>query len=280
MIGIICQDNIEKVGHGLFLNFRLALENYLKQEFKNIYNVQDLDAVDILIIIDEHYHHHVDVWKNDSFINKLNCKNIKTVVFNFERIHSMSFPWALDLQKKLETIINLIQFVSDVEDAALYKKIFVNKQCLSRDTVLIAPVKEKKERILFMGQINNYYPTRREIIADLIATRMPFDVIATNRSYSYLQFLQKINEYKYIFNPLGTGKFVNLRFYEALKLGCIPVQQVTNNMVSWYNELPSSFTFTNVDQITFNRLQEFEPAGREFYLEDYFESIALHAFFR
>ena len=131
-----------------------------------------------------------------------------------------------------------------------------------------------------MGQINNYYPTRREIIADLIATRMPFDVIVTNRSFSYLQFLQKINEYKYIFNPLGTGKFVNLRFYEALKLGCIPVQQVTNNMVSWYNELPRSFTFINVDQITFNLLQEFEPVGREFYLEDYFESIDLHAFFR
>ena len=279
MIGIISHDNIDKVGHSLFLNFRQALKNYLKQDFKNINNVQDLEAVDLLIIVDEHYAPHVDVWKNDSFINELNFKKIKTVVFNFERIHSKSFPWNVDHQKKLETINNLIQFVSDVEDATLYNKPFVNKQYLSRDTTLIAPIKEKKERILFMGQINNYYPTRRKIISELRATDIPFDIIVTNRTYSYIDFLQKINEYKYIFNPLGTGKFVNLRFYEALKLGCIPIQQVTDNMVSWYNELPRSFVFTNVDQITFNLLQKFEPVSQEFYLEDYFESVNLQTFF-
>lgn len=279
MIGIISHDNIDKVGHSLFLNFRQALKNYLKQDFKNINNVQDLEAVDLLIIVDEHYAPHVDVWKNDSFINELNFKKIKTVVFNFERIHSKSFPWNVDHQKKLETINNLIQFVSDVEDATLYNKPFVNKQYLSRDTTLIAPIKEKKERILFMGQINNYYPTRRKIISELSATDIPFDIIVTNRTYSYIDFLQKINEYKYIFNPLGTGKFVNLRFYEALKLGCIPIQQVTDNMVSWYNELPRSFVFTNVDQITFNLLQKFEPVSQEFYLEDFFESVNLQTFF-
>jgi len=279
MIGIISQDSIGKVGHSLFLNFRLALKNYLKLEFKNVSNIQDLETVDLLIIVDEHYAPHVDIWKNDSFINELNSRKIKTVVFNFERIHSKSFPWNVDHQKKLETINNLIQFVSDVEDATLYNKPFVNKQYLSRDTTLINPIKDKKERILFMGQINNYYPTRKKIITDLNATGIPFDIIVTDRTYSYVNFLQKINEYKYIFNPLGTGKFVNLRFYEALKLGCIPIQQVTDNMVSWYNELPRSFVFTNVDQITFNLLQKFEPVSQEFYLEDYFESINLQTFF-
>ena len=267
MIGIISQDNINKVGHGLFLNFRMALKNYLKQEFKNINNVQDLDAVDILIIVDEHYQPHVDVWKNDLFIDALNFKCIKTVVFNFERINSKSFPWNVDHQKKLETINNLIQFVSDVEDAALYKKPFVNKQYLSRDAAFIAPVMKKKERILFMGQVNNYYPTRGKIITDLIATGMPFDVIVTNRRYTYIDFLNKINEYKWILNPLGTGIFINLRFYEALKLGCIPVQQVTENMAGWYDELPGSFKFTNVDQIAFNLLQKFEPVDLELALK-------------
>lgn len=279
MIGIISQDNIDKVGHSLFLNFRMALKNYLKQDFKNINNVQDLDGIEMLIIVDEHYAPHVDVWKNDLFISTLNLKKIKTIVFNFERIHSKSFPWNIDHQKKLETINNLIQFVSDVEDATIYNKLHINKQYLSKDTTLITPIKEKKERILFMGQINNYYPTRRKIISELSATGMPFDIIVTNRTYSYTEFLQKINEYKYIFNPLGTGKFVNLRFYEALKLGCIPVQQVTDNMISWYNELPRSFVFTNVDQIKFNLLQKFEPVSQEFYLEDYFESIDLQTFF-
>lgn len=278
MIGIICQDSIDKVGHSLFLNFRLALKNYLKQDLKNVCNVNDLQNIDILIIVDEHYTAHVDVWKNDSFINELNDKNIKTVVFNFERIHSKSFPWNIDHQKKLENIRNLTQFVSDVEDARYYNKPFINKQYLSKDTTLIVPVKEKKERILFMGQINNYYPTRRKVISDLCLTGMPFDIVVTDRKYSYTEFLRKINEYKFIFNPLGTGKFINLRFYEAVKLGCIPIQQVTEDMVNWYNELSKGFMFFEVNQISFDKLQKFESLSKEFYLEDYFESINLQTF--
>lgn len=278
MIGIISQDNIDTVGHSLFLNFRLALKNYLKCDFKNVNNIDDLQDVEMLIIVDEHYAPHVAVWKNDRFINELNAKNIKSVVFNFERIHSKSFPWNVDHQAKLETIKNLVQFVSDVDDAKHYTKPFVNKQYLSKDTVLLEPQKDKKERILFMGQVNNYYPTRRKVISDLSATGMPFDIIVTDRKYSYIEFLRKINEYKYIFNPLGTGKFLNLRFYEALKLGCIPVQQVTEEMVNWYNELSRSFIFTSVDQVSFNQLQKFQSISQEFYLEDYFEQVNLKSF--
>lgn len=278
MIGIISRDNIDKVGHSLFLNFRIALKNYLKQDFKNVNDVNDLSKIDTLFIVDEHYSPHVEVWKNDTFINELNSKNIKTVVFNFERIHSKSFPWNVDHQRKLETIKNLVQFVSDVDDARHYNKPFVNKQYLSKDTTLIEPIKDKKERVLFIGQVNNYYPTRRKVISDMSATGIPFDIIITDRKYTYAEFLRKINEYKYIFNPLGTGKFLNLRFYEALKLGCIPIQQITEDMANWYSELTRCYKFTSVDQISFNLLQKFQTVNQDFYLEDYFESVNLKSF--
>ena len=89
---------------------------------------------------------------------------------------------------------------------------------------------------------------------------------------------EDLDDYKYIFNPLGTGKFINLRFYEAVKLGCIPVQQVTEDMVNWYNELSKGFMFFEVNQISFDKLQKFESLSKEFYLEDYFESINLQTF--
>ena len=77
MIGIISRDEIEFVSHGLFQNFRFALKNYLNVEFKNVNSVQDLDNIEILFIIDEHFGPHVDIWKNDAFINQLNSRNIE-----------------------------------------------------------------------------------------------------------------------------------------------------------------------------------------------------------
>lgn len=279
MFGIICQDSIETVGHSLFNNFRLALKNYLNvSEFIEVSSVQDLHKIDTLFIVDEHYAAHAAVWKQDNFINELNSKNLLTVVFNFERIHSASFPWNIDHQNKLQTIKRLVQFVSDVDDARHYLKSFVNKQYLSRDTVLVPQNNNKQDKIVFIGQVNNYYPTRQRIISELKQTGMPFDIIVTDRKLQYKEFLITLNSYRYIFNPLGTGKFLNLRFYEALKLGCIPIQQITEDMANWYGELTKCVYFTSVNQIRFDELQKFQYNDSNYYLEDYFDRIELQSF--
>ena len=76
-------------------------------------------------------------------------------------------------------------------------------------------------------------------------------------------------------NPLGTGDFINVRFYEALKLGCIPIQQVTDNMIGMYSELSENIctTFKTPADVQL-------PTGSfstfDYYLEDYFEDIQLN----
>ena len=77
MIGIICKDELAADCPSLFYNFRLGLQNYLDTEFKNIECKDDLHNIDILIIVDEHNIPHVDVWKNDEFIARLNELNTK-----------------------------------------------------------------------------------------------------------------------------------------------------------------------------------------------------------
>ena len=274
MIGIICQDDINIVGHSLFLNFRTALKNYLKVDFKDVKTVEDLEGISLLFIIDEHYSPHVTVWKDDFFINTLNKKNIRTIVFNFERIHSKSFPWNIDHQNKLLQIKNLEQLVSDVEDAKIYNKKIINKQYLSKDTKLIAPKKDKLNKVLFIGQVNNYYPTRKQVISEFNNLNIPFDIIVTGRRLSYIEFLNKLNEYRFILNPLGTGMFINLRFYEALDLGCIPIQQVTQDMSSWYyKDITKGISFISLDQINMDLLQRANISQEKMYLEDYFEEI-------
>ena len=64
-----------------------------------------------------------------------------------------------------------------------------------------------------------------------------------NKKFSYSEYLNKLVNYKYILNPLGTGNFINIRFYEALELGCIPVQQITENMLNRYEELDYCLKF-------------------------------------
>lgn len=277
--GIICNDGIDTVGHSLFLNFRKALINHLKVIFKDVKNHNDLNGLDYLIIVDEHYAPNVDIWKHDIFINTANEKNIKVLVFNFEKIHSAQFPWNIDHQNKLQTFKFLQQLVSDIDDAKILKKDIINKQFLSKDTELVKPG-VKKDKVLFIGQVNNYYPTRRNTISQFNALGIPFDIIITERKYTYKEYLDKLNEYKYIFNPLGTGKFINLRFYETLKIGSIPIQQLTEDMIPWYSELNKCFSFVQVDQVSLHQLNKTQYNTEKYYLEDYFDNIKLKNLFQ
>ena len=275
MYGLLCVDDISVVGHSLFNNFRLALYNYFgKNNIKNVNSILDLNEITHLIIVDEHYIPCVAIWKNDDFINQLNKLNIKTLVFNFEKIFSSSFPWNVDHQRKLETINNLVQLVSDIDDASTLGRTTINKQFLSKDTQLQTIAIEKLNRILFIGQVNEYYPTRRRVLESASNSGLPVDVVITDRKFTYSEFLAKLNQYKFILNPLGTGSFLNLRFYEALKLGCIPIQQITSEMVHWYPELKQSINFVDFNEITQETLTTV-PLIAETYLEDYFNTLNL-----
>ena len=281
MVGIICKDEVAALNPSLFLNFRLGLTNYFNTKFREVNSAYDLEYIDTLIIVDEHFGPHVSVWKEDKFINELNNRNIRTLVFNFEKIFSSKFTWNVDHQQKLETINNMYQFVSDVDDAMKLKKSIINKQLLSKDTVLEHELVEKKNKILFIGQSDpTYNPTwsysrRFNVLNDLRErSDLPLDVCITERKLSYKEFLTKLANYKFILNPLGTGDFINVRFYEALQLGCVPIQQVTNNMLNSYSELTSNIcsTFKTPNEVhlptdTFDKFT--------YYLEDYFKEINL-----
>jgi len=275
MIGILSKDSINSVGHGLFQNFRLAIKNYFQQDLKEVNGSSDLTGIDMFIIVDEHYNPHTKVWKGDGFIQKLNTLNIKTLVFNFEKIFNSPWPWNIDHQKKLEQIKNLIQIVSDIDDARILNKPIINKQLLSRDTVLIEPQLPKNNAAIFAGQCNSYYPTRQKNIIEFKTTGYEFDINITSRKLTYTDFLQTLNMYKFVFNPLGTGKFINLRFYEALKLGCIPIQEITPDMKDKYPELDFCIPFYAPKDVTVLQLQSqmFKPFN--YYLEDYFSDINL-----
>ena len=276
MIGIISQDDINIVGHSLFKNFRTALTNYLQVSLLNVNSIAELSNISTLIIVDEHYIPHKQTWQNDSFINAINDKGIKVLIFNFEKIFNSQFPWNIEIQHSINKISRKIQLVSDVRDAAILNTSVINKQLLSKDTFLSEPSNNKNDDILFLGQINEYYPTRNAILNELQQVSNKVKIIKTDRKYSYDEFINIINGAKFILNPLGTGEFINLRFYEALSLDCIVIQQYTDEMERWYPELnqPNVLKFKSVEDFkNINFLTT--DIGSKKYLEDYFNEINL-----
>jgi len=276
MIGIISLDNICSVGHSLFNNFRLALKNYLQQPLIDISSIINLNNINTLIIVDEHYIPHKQIWQNDSFINAINEKNIKVIIFNFEKIYNSQFPWNIEIQNFVERIKNRVQYVSDIRDAEILKIPFINKQLLSKSTHLADVIENKSDDIIFIGQINEYYPARAALLHDLQAVNSKIKIIKTDRKYSYTEFINILNKTKYILNPLGTGEFINLRFYEALNLGCTVIQQYTDEMEKWYPELNQSnvIKFKTVDDFKSLNFSSAATSKQKF-LEDYFSEINL-----
>jgi len=278
-IGLLGVFEIEVVGHSLFNNYYKALNNYLDSEFVLVKSPNDLNELRALIIVDEHYFLNVDVWKKPEFISKLNELNLCTIVFNFEKVYNSSYAWNEDHQNNLLQIKNLHQFISDVDDAKILNKSYVNRQFLSRSTVLVPPIAEKRDEILFIGQIYPDYTTRVTLLKDLEEANCGVKIIKSQRKYTYTEYLNILNEHKYILNPLGMGKFLNLRFYEALELGCTVVQQYTDSMLEWYPELNRPDVIKFKDVADFLTLDFETTPGKNIYLEDYFNEINLKSLF-
>ena len=68
MVGIICKDEVAALNPSLFLNFRLGLTNYFNTKFREVNSADDLEYINTLIIVDEHFGPHVSVWKEDKNI--------------------------------------------------------------------------------------------------------------------------------------------------------------------------------------------------------------------
>ena len=279
MFGLLCTDNLELVGHSMFQNYRYALYNYFEGKmFKNIRNISDLDGITHLFIIDEHFRYNLSIWGNEAFINKLNKENIRVIIFNSEKIYISSFPWNVEIQRKVQSINNCHQFVCDIDEAKMFNEKIINKFFISKTTSFGLDIKKNKlERILFIGQVDGgQYRARREMLDRIKKLGLPLDVQNSKRNIPYLNILNLYNNYKYVLCPIGTGKWFSYRHYEVTHFGSIPIQQVTEDMIGWFSELQkTSIFFTNPEEIREN-IGKFEITGKEIMLEDYFEKIRLN----
>lgn len=278
MYGIICTDDLNIVGHSMFMNYRMALYNAFGiKNFKDVHYSTDLEGCTHLFIIDEHFRSNLDIWSKEDFIKVLNDKNIKVIIFNSEKIYIKAFPWNVEIQEKVKSIKSHVQFVCDIDEARLFGMKEINKFFISKSLIFDIPKIDKKlDRILFIGQIEGeQYRDRRKLLEDVKAMGMQVDINNSQRKLSYRRILELYNSYKYVLCPIGTGKWFSYRHYEVTRLGSIPIQQVTEDMIEWFDELQdTSIFFTNVKDIE-NKINNFKLSGKEIVLEDYFNTLKL-----
>lgn len=280
MFGLLCTDSLNIVGHSMFINYRLALYNlFNKENFKEVRSSSDLEEITHLFIVDEHFRYNLEIWGDEQFIKILNDKNIKVIIFNSEKIYIDAFPWNIKIQNMVGVIKNHVQFVCDIDEAKMFGTRVINKFFLSKSLIFNIPKEEKEEKILFIGQMEGpQYEKRRELLESIKNIGLEIDIYNSQRKLQYIDILKLYNKYKYVLCPIGTGKWFSYRHYEVTRLGSIPIQQVTSDMIEWFYELQDTSIFFQDVKVIKNKINNFNVIDKEITLEDYFKIIKLEEY--
>lgn len=270
-VGLICNYVWNK--HHLYESYYNSIIN-IYDSVKIIKNINDLDDIKTLVIGDEHFIPHRDIWKNIDFINRCNNLNIKVVIFNNERIMDSFFPWNVENQEYVNKFNDVFQYVSDIDDVIkLDKKL--NRMPPSkyfnniRDSI---DVDKKIDKVIFIGNtVGDSYKERRKLLNE-VNKIITVDIIASNKNDSWENYIRKLSEYKYVLSPLGNAHFFTMRFYEILLVKSIPIQQVKHNTLDFYDiesKYDDCIFFQDVSELK-DKINNFKPKSSHnmLWLED------------
>jgi hypothetical protein len=226
------------------------------ENVKLINDINDLENIDVILCGNDHHVGHLNVWSNDLFINYCNTHNIPFFVHTVEHIRTPAFPWNLEIQSKLEKYNLLNQRCWDINDCE-EKNTNIARVLLSKDFLKYREPIEKKDKIIFIGKL---YNNRIELI-NALSKHIEIEVVERGNN-DYFEFLSKLAEYKYILSPKSL--FVNGipgRFYESLWVNSIPLQEIYDNTLDYYNierDNSNAIFFKTPEELIF-KLQMFSP---------------------
>ena len=272
-VGIICDLSFTKhIGIRIYYD---AIKN-LFGEVKLVKCIGDLQDLEILFIGNEHFQPHRDVWQQDLFQRYCNFNDIKVVAFSAEKIYNSSFPGNETIQKNLEKFNFLYQYTYDVEDCGILEtKLF--RPCISKKYIDVEKNSEKIDKCVFLGNLNCHsYKERTDTLEEIKKT---VEVVFAEKQNTWYDYIKEISKYKYILSPLGNANGLNLRFYEILLVNSIPIQQVKDDTLKFY-DLESQFTdciFFKTSKDLKNKFNNFssQKSINNIFLEDHIQHLLL-----
>jgi len=270
-VGIIC--DLSYAYSMCFQNYYYSVNNIFSS-VKIINSIDDINDIDIIFIGNDHYKKHLDVWCQNSFIEKVNKLNIKMVVFTAETILSSCFPHNEVIQKKLERFNNLYQYVIDINDMIKLNKMQM-RGLVTKNVKGFFHNDKKIDGCVFIGKYKeNEYVERRKIL-DNINKFIPVTII--DRINNWHDYMNTMAKYRFVLSPISNGNFFALRFYEILAVGSIPIHQVLENTLSYYPieaEFDDCIYFQNLMELKEKVLGcKLEKSHSEIWMESHIQEI-------
>jgi len=248
-IGIICDLNNSR--HPLLKSYYHSVKNIYEDVPKIVMNADDLDGVELLFIGDDHYQVHKDVLHKEGFIDRCNVDGIKVVVFTNEKIFNSYFPWNEDNCKIVQTIKNLYHYTIDVDDC----KRLGTKLARSAPSKTFKPFtetlsKDKIDKAVFIGKTGRQCASYTERSIMLRKAGIEIDILPPTLP-NWSAYMTELSKYRFVFSPIGNGNFFTMRFYEALAVNSIPIHQVREDTLDYY-DIEATFD----DCIFFQKVEE------------------------
>jgi hypothetical protein len=274
--GIICDLDFSR--HISFKNYYYAIE-YLYCGVKLVTSVQDLDDIDILFVGDSNYGKHGDTLKQEGFVDKCNDRGIKVVIFITEKIFGSVFAWNESDFYFLNKFNNLYVYMIDVDDC-IKTGAKLNRTLPSRHFADSPQVNidEKLDEIVFLGNTEGYENCywERKITLDKVREIIPL-VIIPNTIELWEDYIKTISEYRFIFCPKGNCNAFPFRFYETLLVHSIPIQEVSENTLSYFDieaGLPDCIFFQHPEELP-DKIKNctYKYSHSEMWMEDYLKKI-------
>jgi hypothetical protein len=235
MFGIVVDPNYNNHTHIGIQSYYLAFKNIF-QDLIFVQSDEDVKNINFLFIAAPCFYPHRKIWENKKFINMCNQKNINVFAFSNEKIYDSYYNHNLEIQKNLSCFKNLNQFCIDTEDV---QKIGSN---FFRGTISKVFSKyekyhkiDKKDKVVFIGTKDcpSYFGKRKKIIEE-ISKNIEIDFFEKVNSWE--EYINILGTYQYVLSPLGNSSCLNLRFYETLLVGSIPIQEINQGISKFYTE--------------------------------------------
>lgn len=274
-VGIICDLTWRR--HRQFQNYYHAIET-LYGSVRIVNSVEGLEGLEILFIGDDHFYNHRPVFTADGFVDYCNDHHIEVVVFSSEKIFGSKFPWNENNYYFLRYFKYLHHYAYDVDDC---EKLGVplHRLAMSKYYSNFGNKPEGKlDEVVFIGSTKCEKGSYDDRAAMLQKIFQYIDVtVIESKIHHWEDYMSVLSEYRFILSPLGNANALVTRFYEALLLRAIPIQQVTPKILKYY-DIEAKFD----DVIYFSDPAElperiakckYQTSHSEIWIEDYFQTI-------
>lgn len=285
-IGIICEVNYfgsesDKYTSGFGLgitSFYYAMRN-LFTNLRIVRKTSDLLSLDYVLIPNYHWGPHKSIWMNSDFLQTCTNNNILCIFWSGEQILSQLFPWNRQVQDFIEKFPNLTQTAFDVDDSVRLN-LPIGRGPNSIEYKFLNRKREKKDRIVFVGNTNqNEYKKRDDTLKELILKHKNIDIFPNGTFRTCAEYFDVISNYRFSICPHSTSfNGITSRFYDALLVNTIPLQQVYPNTLDFFPQeknFEDVIFFENVNELIekieiYKQYESFNEVWLENILSDFF----------